>query len=374
MKLIYDDEQKLIAKTAREFVDASSPIARIRELRDSNDATGFSRELWSQMADLGWTGLRVPEEYDGLGLGMFDLCPVLEAAGRRLMPEPFLSTVLLGTHAFMFGGTDAQKQAWLPSIASGETLVAVAYQEAGSRYELDRVSTTATRTPDGYELTGAKVQVLDGHVANVLIVSAKTEQGISLFVVDPNANGVTIERQIRLDGRNAALVGLDAVKVGEADVLGAAGGGAELLGRVVDVASVGLAAEMLGAAAQALDDTLSYLNERVQFGVTIGSFQALQHRASRLFIDVSLARSAVLAAARTLDEDPENAPLMASLAKAKCSDTFTNVAKEAIQMHGGIGVTDEHHIGFYLKRARAAAATFGDSAWHRARWATLSGY
>jgi len=374
VKLIYNDEQKLIAKTARDFVEASSPINRVRELRDGNDSTGFSRELWGQMSDLGWTGLRIPEEYDGLGLGMFDLCPVLEAAGRKLMPEPFLSTVLLGSHALLFGGTDAQKQAWLPGIAAGEKLVAVAYQEAGSRYELDRVSTTATRTPDGFELSGTKIQVLDGHVADLLVVSATTEKGIGLLLVDPHSSGVAIEQQIRLDGRNASLVALDGAKVGEADVLGTVGEGVDLLTKVVDVATVGLAAEMLGAASQALDDTLAYLNERVQFGVTIGSFQALQHRASRLFIDVSLARSAVLAAARTLDEDPENAARMVSLAKAKCSDTLNKVTKEAVQMHGGIGVTDEHHIGFYLKRARAADATFGDSAWHRARWATLSGY
>ena len=376
MRLIYNEEQELLAKTAREFVSANSPISRVRELRDSNDPTGFSRELWAQMSDLGWSGLRVPEEYDGLGLGLFDLCPVLEAAGRRLMPEPFISTILLGTHALMFGGTDAQKRAWLPSISAGEKLVAVAYQEAGSRYELDAVSTAAKRTPaDGcYELTGVKVQVLDAHVADLLIVSARTEAGVSLFLVDPAANGVNIERQIRLDGRNAALVRLGKVKVTEADVLGAPGFGVPLLEKVVDVAAVGLSAEMLGAATQALEDTLAYLNERIQFGVTIGSFQALQHRASRLFIDLSLARSALLAAARTIDEDPPNAPQMASMAKAKCSDTFSAVANEAVQMHGGIGVTDEHHIGFYLKRARAAAATFGDSAWHRARWATISGY
>ncbi len=376
MKLIYNDEQELLAKTARNFVDANSPVSRIRELRDRNDPTGFSRALWAQMSELGWTGLRVPEEYDGLGLGLFDLCPVLEAAGRRLMPEPFLSTVLLGTHALMFGGTDAQKRTWLPDIAAGEKLVALAYQETGSRYELDRVATTATRTSmdRGYELSGTKVQVLDGHVADLLIVSARTEDGVSLFLVDPQTRGITVERQIRLDGRNAALVQLEKVNVSETDVLGTPGAGVALLEQAVDVATVGLSAEMLGAASQALDDTLAYLNERVQFGVTIGSFQALQHRASRLFIDLSLARSAVLAAARTIDDEPENAPLMASLAKAKCSDTFSAVAKEAVQMHGGIGVTDEHHIGFYLKRARAAAATFGDSAWLRARWATLSGY
>jgi alkylation response protein AidB-like acyl-CoA dehydrogenase len=359
----------MLSKTAHEFIRERAPAARIRTFRDSRDEVGFSRELWNEMAELGWLGLQIPEEYDGLGLGFFDLCVVLEQSGRELMPEPFVSTLLLGTQALLLGGTDAQKAALLPGIASGETLVSVAYEAVGSS------KMGATQAGEGFEITGEKTQVLDGHLANHILVSAATsDSGSTLFLVDPKQQGVTIIRQHRIDGLNAAIVRLDGVSVGADAVVGELDSGSTLLQAVIDRASVGLAAQMLGASEQAFADTIEYIKEREQFGVPIGSFQALQHRAVSVFTEIALTRSAVLAAARAIDDSPDDVERLASLAKAMASETFLHAAKEAIQMHGGIGVTDEHDIGFYMKRAQAAYMTFGKPSQHRQRWAELHGY
>ncbi|MEM8606875.1 MAG: acyl-CoA dehydrogenase family protein [Myxococcota bacterium] len=373
--MVLNDEQQMLAKTAHEFVTHRAPASRIRTFRDAGDDVGFSRELWAEMADLGWLGLQIPERYDGLGLGFFDLCVVLEAAGRELMPEPFVSTLLLGAQALMLGGSDAQKEAILPSIASGRAWVAVGYEEQGARGDIRRVQTTANATPAGFELSGEKVQVLDAHVAHHLLVSAKMEDGtVSLFLVDPQSAGVTVTRQFRIDGQNAAIVTLNRCAVSEDAIVGMRGEGIALLVRVLDHAAIGLSAHMLGAAEQAFEDTLAYLKEREQFDAPIGSFQALQHRAVDLYTELALLRSAVLAAARSVDEQPEDLAKRSALANALASDTFLHVAKEAIQMHGGIGVTDEHDIGFYIKRAQATYMTFGDPAQQRRRWAELHGY
>ena len=373
--LLLNDEQKMLSKTAHEFIRERGAAARIRTFRDSNDEVGFSRELWNEMAELGWLGLQIPEAYDGLGLGFFDLCVVLEQSGRELMPEPFVSTLLLGTQALLLGGTDAQKKALLPGIAAGETLVTVGYEEAGSHGDTSKVATTTRKSADGFELSGEKVQVLDGHLSDRIIVSATTsDSAYTLFLVDPTQSGVTITRQTRIDGLNAAIVRLEGVSVTVDDMVGELDGGASLLQAVCDRAAVGLSAQMLGASEQAFADTIEYLKEREQFGVPIGSFQALQHRAVSVYTELALTRSVVLAAARAIDEAPDDIARLASLAKATASETFMHAAKEAIQMHGGIGVTDEHDIGFYIKRAQATYMTFGKPSQHRQRWAELHGY
>lgn len=380
MKLILDEEQALLAKTARQFMEERSPVARVRELRDSADETGFSRALWERMARLGWTGLCVPERYGGSGLGLSELALVLEAGGRHLCPEPFLSTVVLGGAALAAAGTEAQKRAWLPRVADGTAIVSVATDEAHSRYDVCAVETSAEAARGGFRLTGDKTQVLDGHVADLLIVPARTggeradREGITLFLVEAGAAGLRVTRQSRLDGRNAALVGLRGVTVGPDAVLGEVGGGGVILESLRDRAAAAISAEMLGLASAAYDKTLAYLKERVQFDVPIGSFQALQHRAARLFIELELARSAVLAAAQAADTDPAAFSELAALAKARASDLVVHVTNEAVQMHGGIGMTDELDIGFYMKRARATVAAFGDAAFWRGRWADLRGY
>jgi acyl-CoA dehydrogenase len=377
MDLVLTEDQELIAKTAADFVKEKSPVARLRALRDANDPTGFSRALWKEMAELGWVGLAFPESHGGAGLGFAELAVVLEELGRTLAPEPFLSTVLLGGQALLLGGSEAQQQAWLPRLCAGDAIVSLAYQEPKSRYDLNHVETRAAKTGAGWKLTGEKIQVLDGHVADALLVPARTSgavsdaAGISLFLVTKGAAGLTATRQSRLDSRGAALVKLDGV-VGES--VGSEGAAGELIARVVDRACIGLCAEMLGGMRQAFALTVEHLKTRKQFDVPIGSFQALKHRAAEVFIEIELARSVVMAAARAVDEGSPEVAKLASLAKAKCSDAFVLATNEGVQMFGGVGMTDEYDIGLYMKRARAAELTFGDSAFHRARWASLGGY
>jgi alkylation response protein AidB-like acyl-CoA dehydrogenase len=293
------------------------------------------------------------------------------------MPEPFVSTVLLGATALLLGGNAAQKQAHLPKVAAGERILTLAYQEAGSRYDLGRITTKAVKGGGGWTLSGEKIQVLDGHVADAIIVSALNGgREITLFLVTPDTPGITIERQSRIDSRNVALVRLDDVKVGNDAILGAVDQGGALLPRVIDRATIGLSAEMLGSMQAAFEMTVEYLKTRTQFGVAIGSFQALKHRAAKMYIELELARSAVMGAHRALDEqrDDKTIAKLASLAKARCSDAVVLIGNECVQMHGGIGVTDEHDIGFFFKRARVAEMTFGDAAFHRDRTARLEGY
>ena len=377
MDLVLTEDQELIAKTAADFVREKSPVARMRALRDANDATGFSRALWKEMAELGWVGIAFPEELGGAGLGFAELAVVLEALGKTLAPEPFLSSVLLGGQALALAGSEAQQQAWLPKLCAGDALLALAHQEARSRYDVHHVETRAEKAGAGWKLTGEKIQVLDGHVADALLIPARISgavadaAGISLFLVSKGAAGLGVARQARLDSRGAALVKLAGV-VGE--LVGAEGQAGALMDRVIDRATVGLCAEMLGGMEQAFALTVEHLKTRKQFDVPIGTFQALKHRAADVFIELELAKSAVMAAARAVDENDAELPRLVSLAKAKCSDAYVLATNEGVQMFGGVGMTDEYDIGLYMKRARAAELTFGDAAHHRARWASLGGY
>jgi acyl-CoA dehydrogenase len=380
MQLVLTEDQELLAKTAADFVAERSPVTRVRQLRDSGDQDGFSRALWKEMAELGWVGIPFSEDVGGADMGIAELAVVLEALGRNLAPEPFLSTVLLGGSALQLAGSDAQKSAWLPKLCEGEALLALAQQEKGTRFDLHRVSTRARRDADAWKLSGEKVAVLDGAAADAFVVVARTageddaRDGISLFLVPSDAQGLRVEKLARVDGRNAAIVRLDDVAVGADALIGTEGQGLAVLERVADRATAGLAAEMLGSMTEAFERTLSYLKDRQQFGVPIGSFQALKHRAAEMFVEIELCRTAVMAAARAIDADAVDAPQLVSLAKARCSDTGVLVTNEAVQMHGGVGMTDEFDIGFYMKRARVAELTLGDAAWHRDRWARLSGY
>jgi len=380
MDLVLTEEQALLQDTAREFVSGHSSVRRIRALRDSRDELGFSRDLWREMAKLGWLGIIFPEEYGGAGLGYAELMVVLEELGRGLVPEPVLSNVLLAGTAIAMGGSDSQRQALLPPMIGGDLLLALAYQEPASRYQPHHVETRATRGASGWVLNGEKVHVLDGYGADRILVTARTAgavgdaEGIAIFVVNADAPGLSIEREWRIDSRNAATVRLRDVAVGPDALLGGEGQGGALLASVIDRATVGLCAEMLGSMSATLQLTLDYLKTRLQFGVAIGSFQALKHRAAKMFIETELARSVVMAAHKAVDEQTPQVGALASLAKARCSDAFVLIANEGVQMHGGIGMTDEHDIGFFLKRARVAELTFGDAAYHRNRFAALHGY
>ncbi len=368
--LLLSDEQKMLAKTARELIAARAAIGRLRSFRDSKDEVGFSRELWAEMAELGWLGLQIPVDHGGLGLGFFDLCVLLEQSGRALMPEPFSSTLLLGAQVFLLGGSEAQKDAWLPGIAAGEKLVSLGLPEEGIGSQV-----SAAANGRGFALTGEVADVLDAHVADAIVVPALAPgDRKTLFLVDRRETGVRLTRQHRIDGRNAAIVHLDRVRIGGDAIVGPRHDAGPLLDEVLDRARIGSAAQMLGAAEQAFDDTLAYIKTREQFGAPIGSFQALQHRAVSVFTELALTRSAVLAAARAVDEAPDDVARLASLANGVASETFMLAAKVAIQMHGGIGVTDEHDIGFFIKRAQADYVSLGNPSQHRRRWAKLHGY
>ncbi|MSP01352.1 MAG: acyl-CoA dehydrogenase [Acetobacteraceae bacterium] len=379
MPLILSSEAQMVRDTALDFFKERAPITALRKLRDSNDPDGFSRGLWREMADLGWTGFLVPEDHGGTDFGLVGLAQVMEAAGRTLAASPLVSTALVGASAIALAGSEDQKADHLPALVSGERILALALEE-GSRHQPHHIASKAEKRGGGYRLNGQKTFVLDGHVADVLIVVARTSggpgdrDGITLFLVPRDAPGVTRLRTIMIDSRNAARITLDNVQVSADAVLGRIDGGADTLDRVLDRARACLAAEMLGSAAEAFERTVQYLKDRKQFGVAIGTFQVLKHRAAQMFCEVEITRSAVAAACSALDEHSNDAAVLAVLAKEKANDTLDLCGNEGVQMHGGIGMTDEHEIGFFMKRARVARATFGETAFCRDRYATLMGY
>jgi acyl-CoA dehydrogenase len=379
MALVLNDDQKMIRDSADGFFKTEAPVAQHRKLRDTADATGFDKTVWAKMAEMGFAGVLVPEEHGGAGFGHVAAGLIMEAMGRNLSAAPMLSTGILGVTALTAAGTPEQQAKYLPLIAEGQRLFALAADEA-ARHNPAHVATTATPSGNGFKLNGVKGFVLDGHVADTLIVAARTsgdekdKDGITLFLVDAKAAGITIDRRSMIDSRNAARITLSNVQVDGADVLGPVGDGLAILDKVLDAGRACLAAEMLGVSSESFDRTIDYLKQREQFGQKIGSFQALQHRAAHLFCEVELARSATLRALTALDEKDERAALYASLAKAKSGEVAKLATNEGVQMHGGIGMTDDFDIGFYMKRARAAQETFGDIAFHGDRLARMMGY
>ena len=381
MPMILNEEQNMLKDQAKAFCTDEVPIGQLRKLRDEDSADGFDRDTWSSMVELGWAGIPFPEEHGGLAFGYKGLGVVTEETGRTLAASPLFATVWVGGTIVNLGGSDAQKAALLPGVASGEKLLALALEES-HRHSPYGVSATATKSDAGYTISGSKKFVLDGHVADQLIVAARTSgsagerEGITLILVDRAANGVSVTRTKMVDSRNAANIELDNVQVGADALIGAEGQGADILDRALDIARIGICAEMLGAAQECFDRTIAYLKEREQFGVPIGSFQALKHRAANMFCELELSRSCVLEALTALDEDrtPEEVAKLASLTKAKVGETFHTVSREGIQMHGGIGMTDEFDIGFFIKRAAVTEQTFGDQSFHRNRYGELEGY
>ena len=382
MSLVLSEDQQLLKDSAKAFVDQNAPVSVLRGLRDSKDAQGYDQNLWRQMLELGWAGMAIPEAYGGFEFGYGGLGVVLEESGRTLVSSPLIATVLLGASAINELGSDAQKSEFLPQVVSGELLLALAIDEK-PHHRPCRIETSAVKSGEGYVLNGCKTFVLDGHIANKLIVVARTagaiddEAGLSVFLVDAAAEGVSINRSWMVDSRNSAMLSLNNVKVGADALLGAEGDAYTSLTRVLDIGRIGIAAEMLGSMQQAFEITLDYLKQREQFGVLIGSFQGLQHRAAEMYSEIELCKSAVRAALAALDDaDKTDADIaeFASIAKAKLSEVATLVSNEAVQMHGGIGMTDEYDIGFYMKRARVAAAFLGDALFHRERYASLNGF
>lgn len=373
LRLIRDEQQAMLAESARRFLGGRAPAARLRALRDSQ--RGWSDEIWAQMAELGWLAARLPEDVGGLGLGHVDLCAIFEEVGAELAPEPLGPTAVLAAGAIDRHGDDAQRSRWLPSLAAGEVVAAFAWMEPGRRAARRPQGLVAKREGSGWRLDGVKEHVVAGHAAEQIVVTAAAGEHTAIFVVDGAAEGLARAAQRRMDGRHGARLRFEGVVVDDGARLAAEGRDAQaVVEALLDEACVALSAELLGGAQRAFDRTLAWLRERHQFGVPIGSFQALQHRAAHLYVELAVLRSAVAAAARVVDEAPTEVPALSSLALAKAAEVFEHVACEAVQLHGGIGVTDEHDIGLYLKRARCAAVELGDASWHRDRWASLQGY
>lgn len=379
MALVLNEEQRLLQDTARDFLGKHAPVVALRKLRDERDPIGYAPDLWQQMAQMGWASIILPEAYGGLEFGFLGLGVVLEESGRTLTASPLLASAVVGASAVLLGGSEQQKQTLLPGIAGGELTLALALDES-HHHRPTHIATTATRQGEGFVLKGNKCFVLDGHSADKLIVVARTgseehnSEGLTLFLVDRAAEGVTCQRTIMMDSRNAANIRFDNVEVAATNTLGEVDNGWAILEPVLDRGRVAMAAEMMGCALEAFERTAAYLKEREQFGALIGSFQALQHRKAHMQSEIELCRSVLLQALSSVDDEPDQLPLLASLAKARLNELVKLVTNEAVQMHGGIGVTDELEIGFFLKRARVAMQIFGDTGFHKDRYATLCGY
>ncbi|MEE3327122.1 MAG: acyl-CoA dehydrogenase family protein [Myxococcota bacterium] len=379
MGLILTEDQLILRDMAKSFFDEKSPVERMRTLRDSRDETGFSRDLWKEMGELGWIGILFPESVGGADMGYGELGVVLAECGRVLAPEPFHSTVLLGGNALLLGGNESLQKELLPEICSGDILTTLAFQEHG-RFAPYAVETTAKPDGGAYRIEGCKRFVLDGHVADQIITVARTagspgeRDGLSVFVIDAKSPGLVVERAEMLDGRNAASITFNGVSVEASCTLGQIDAGADLLDADYDRATIGLCSEMFGCLEETFERTLEYLKTREQFGVKIGTFQALRHRAAHMFGEMEFARSVVRDAQSAIDEGRDDLAECASAAKARCSDVAQLIGGEGIQMHGGIGMTDEEEIGLFFKRLKAAEVTLGDALYHRNRFATLRGY
>jgi alkylation response protein AidB-like acyl-CoA dehydrogenase len=379
MALILNEEQTLMRDSARAFLADKAPVAHLRKLRDTRDPDGFSRALWKAFAEMGFCGILVPEASGGSGLGYVEAGIVMEEIGRNLTPSPFLATSLLGATALLRDGNAARGAALLPKIASGDLLMALAVDE-GAKHAPAATALRAERRGNGFTLDGSKSFVVDGHVADLFIVAARTAgapgetEGLTLFLVDSKTKGIEIERTIMVDAHNAARITFDRAEVDAEAVIGEIDRGWPFLEGVLNVGRAAVAAELTGVGEEAFGRTLSYLRERKQFGQPIGSFQALQHRAAQAFTEIEITRAAVLKALQVLDSNFEKAAPIVSVAKARAGASATLAVQEAVQMHGGVGMTDEFDIGFFMKRARVGQELFGDSGFHADRLARLQNY
>ncbi|HXH58205.1 acyl-CoA dehydrogenase family protein [Iamia sp.] len=362
MNFAFSDEQEELRKVVRQFLENKSSETAVREQMDTE--TGYDPKVWSQMAEqLGLQGLAIPEEYGGSGYGYIELVVILEEMGRALLCAPYFSTVALAANTLLHAGDADAKAAILPGIASGETIATVAFTEANGKWDASGITTAATSDGEGYTLSGEKMFVLDGHVAHTIIVAATTDAGVSLFVVDGEASGLTREALPTMDQtRKQARLTLDATP---ATLLGTDGEGWTVLERVLDLAVVALAAEQVGGAQFVLDMAVQYAKDRVQFGRPIGSFQAIKHKCADMLLEVESAKSAAYYAGWCASELNDELPSVASLAKAYCSEAYFHATAENIQIHGGIGFTWEHPAHLYFKRAKSSELLFGDPTYHR---------
>ena len=376
MTLTLSEEQAFLKDTAKKFAQEKTPTTHFREIRDKENPECFDRAIWQEMAAQGWSGILVPEEYGGSNFGLAGIGVVLEELGRTLTPSPLFATSVVCATILNKAGNDSQKKEFLSKIASGEVTMAFALEE-GPRHKPFSINLDAKKDGKNFILNGKKNFVIDGGFADYIIVVAKTsekEDQLSLFIIDRDVKGMNIIPTTMVDHKNAANIEFENVSISEKNLLGTQNNAKQIIEETLDISRAALSAEMLGGALEAFDITLNYLKEREQFGEKIGSFQALQHRAALMFTELELCKSCVIEALTAFDEGSNDLQRIASLAKSKIGETFFNVSNEGVQMHGGVGVTDEYDIGLYMKRARVAEQTFGNSEYHRNRYAELTGY
>ncbi len=383
MPLFHTDDQAMLADSARSFIADEGAIAKqLRHFRDSNCKDGFGHALWKQFGEMGFTGILVPEADGGLGLGHVEAGIILTEIGRNLTPSPFLSTSIVGATALAGASADL-KARWLPGMLAGESVIAIALDE-GNKHRPERIAMKAEKSGNGFRLNGIKDFVVQGASADMLIVAARTsgaagdEGGITLFAVPRDTKGIDHNAVRLVDSSMASHVTFDHVELDGGMVIGEVDNGAAILGRMLAAGRIGSAAELVGVGLGAMEMTVGYLKQRKQFGQLIGEFQALQHRAAHLYGEMQIAEAVVLKTQQLLDANDgagdDRAEVMVSVAKAKASRAANLAVREGVQMHGGIGMTDEYDIGFYMKRDRALAEFMGDAHYHADRVARLSGY
>ena len=379
MKLVLSEEEQFLKDTAKNFADERSPISHFRSLRDNNDPKLWDKDIWSEMVKLGWPGILIPEEFGGSNFGVTGIGVILQECAKTLTPSPLFATGVLGAYAITQFGNDDQKSNYLPKIVSGEITTALAIDET-SHHEPSKTEMTAKKNDSNFILNGKKIFVIDGASADILIVLARTSgvkgdsTGLSLFILNSDMSGIESKKLDMADSRNYANISFNEVIIDESSLLGDLETAGETVESILDIGRIAMSAEMLGNAESAFEITLDYLKQRKQFGALIGSFQALQHRAAEMFCEIELTKSSVMAAMRAADENSNELQRLSSLSKTMAGETLHLVSNEAIQMHGGIGVTDEYDIGFFLKRARVAEQIFGSAKYHTERYANLSGF
>ncbi len=378
MAMILNEDQSMLRDSARDFMGDEAPISHFRKYRDMECKDGFAHGLWKQFADMGFTGILIPQDHGGMGMGHVEAGIVLEEIGRNLTPSPFLSTSVIAVEALK-AADKAMRDRWFPGILAGETVIGIAIDET-AKHRPEKIACKAERSGNGFKLSGAKQFVVQGASADMLIVAARTAgavgdtDGLTLFAVEKGAAGLSIEAARTVDSAMAAHVVLDGVEVTADAVIGDVDGGWAVLSKMLNAGRAGSAAEMVGVGSGAMGITFDYLKTRKQFGKLIGEFQALQHRAAHLYGEIEMARSAVLKAQNFLDEGDPRSELYASVAKAKAGLASNLAVREGVQMHGGVGMTDEYDIGLYMKRDRALGEFFGDIYFHADRVAQLNGY
>ena len=379
MKLVLTEEEQFLKDTAKNFADERCPVTHFRSLRDNNDPILWDKNIWSEMTKLGWPGILIPEEYGGSNFGVTGIGVILNECGKTLTPSPLFATGVLGAYSISTFGNEKQKQKYLTKIVNGELTTALAVDES-SHHNPSETQMIAKKDGSDFIINGKKTFVVDGSSADLIILLARTSgskgdiTGLTLFLIDGASTEMERVKLDMADSRNYANINFNNLKVSSSNVLGDMETGGEIVEDILDIGRIAMASEMLGNSEAAFEATLNYLKQRKQFGVLIGSFQALQHRAAEMFCEIELTKSSVMAAMKSADEGSNDLQRLSSLAKTIAGETLHLVSNEAVQMHGGIGVTDEYDVGFFLKRSRVAEQIFGSAKYHTERYANLSGF